>query len=64
LNNKSQTDLLEADIEMYKSMLNAEVNSKKVFLRKGILVLGLLTVGYTLSRLLISDGKKQKTPPQ
>jgi len=45
-------------------MLNAEVNSKKVFLRKGILVLGLLTVGYTLSRLLISDGKKQKTPPQ
>jgi hypothetical protein len=58
LNNKNQTDLLEADIEMYKSMLSTEVNSKKVFLRKGIIVLGLLAVGYTLSQLLTSDGEK------
>ena len=41
-------------------MLNAEVNSKKAFLRKGFIVLGLLTAGYTFSRLLIADDEKQK----
>ncbi|MFB0945242.1 MAG: hypothetical protein ACI9V1_003379 [Spirosomataceae bacterium] len=60
MNNKNQINLLEADVEMYKSMLNAEVNSKKAFLRKGFIVLGLLTAGYTFSRLLIADDEKQK----
>jgi hypothetical protein len=60
LNNKNQINLLEADVEMYKSMLNAEVNSKKVFLRKSFIVLGLLTAGYTFSRFLIADDEKQK----
>lgn len=60
MNNEQRKKLLSADAEMYETMLEAEVNNTKEVLKKGVIIAGILTAGYTFSRLLTSSDEKPK----
>ncbi len=60
LNNEQRKEQISADAEMYESMLQAEVSSMKAVLTKGVIIAGILTGGYAVSRMLTSSGEKSK----
>lgn len=60
MNTEQRKKLLSADAEMYETMLEAEVNSTKEVLKKGVIIAGIVTVGYAVSRLLTSSDEKPK----
>lgn len=64
MNNEQRKSLLAADAEMYETILQAEANSTKEIVKKGIIIAGIITAGYTISRLLSGRNQEKEEKQQ